>query len=158
MKIFRATLVTLCCDFYHCNKKKCNHRPLDCFENHCCKERFGLFILTGWCWICNINKVIKNIETILRHICWSDCWNLCAHVTWIGKQGLEFPHMCRQLSPSKKAALLVLWGVKEMSWSIYWPQSTSIWEYASSSKRHWLEICIILLLTSRTLKYDWCQV
>lgn len=98
------------------------------------------------------------IQTILWHFCLSDCWHLCVAVTWIGKQGLEFPHMCRQLTPSKNAALLVLWGVKEMSWSIYWPQSTSIWEYASSSKRHSLEICIILLLTSRTLKYDWCDV
>lgn len=157
-------------DFYQCNKKKNNkqtskHGPpgyisQTSLRTSASNNLLAPLFLTVWHWICEKQGHFWKymIQTILGHFCLSDCWHLCVDVTWIGKQGLEFPHMCRQLIPSKKAALLVLWGVKEMSWSIYWPQSTSIWEYTSSSKRHSLEICIMLLLTSRTLKYDWCDV
>ncbi len=72
---------------------------------------------------------------------------LCFSFTSMGKHGCSFSHVIKQSTPVQKAALPVLWGVKLMSWSIYWPHSTSRPEYRSSF--HLEELLIIFSLTSR---------
>lgn len=67
--------------------------------------------------------------------------------TSMGKHGCIFSHVVTQSTPVRKAVLPELWGVNVMSWSMYWPHSTSSCEYTSSFPFE--ELLSIFLLTSR---------
>lgn len=57
-----------------------------------------------------------------------------------------------QSAPVLKAAVLGLWGVSTRSWSIHWPQSTSMWDRVESTEMLSLWVNSTSCDTSRTWK------
>lgn len=75
---------------------------------------------------------------------------LMVKCTCMGKQGVSWLQVWVQSAPVLKAAVLGLWGVCTMSWSIHWPHSTSRWDRVESREMLSLWVNSTSWDTSRT--------